>query len=332
MAARFEIIFAIVACVTLATTGNAQGQLPPAFSKHVPETLDDLIAIERHVQQLIDRVQPATVCLRIGGAQGSGVFIDREGRILTAGHVSGHAGREGTAILPEGRRLSIKTLGANNIIDSGMAILALKTDVPTLEMAPGGSVRRGDWCLALGHPNGFKPGRPPVARLGRVQDVTAMTIVTDCALVGGDSGGPLFDMHGRVIGIHSRIGNKVSSNVHVPIDTYHRTWDRLAAGQVWGSPNPALDFVRPQEAYLGVRPAVEKRGLRIEGVTPGSPAEKAGLKANDLILKMDNQALTSADDLAVFLKSRRPGTRIHVQVQRGDEVLSIPVALGQREG
>lgn len=308
----------------------AQPVLPSAFGKAVPDSVRDLQEIEKHVQQLVDKVMPATVCLRIGQGQGSGVIIDRAGHILTAGHVSGKADQDAVIILPDGRKLKGKTLGANNGIDSGLVVITDKGDFPHLEMATSADLKRGQWCLSLGHPGGYKSGRAPVVRLGRVQDVNENTIITDCTLVGGDSGGPLFDMHGRVIGIHSRIGGKISSNVHVPIDTYRDTWTRLAASEVWGSPVPFFNFTRPAEAYLGVKATTDKMALKIVAITPNSPAEKAGLKANDAILKVDNQKLASVEDLSDFLKTRRPATEVTVHVQRGDQTIPIRVVLGQR--
>jgi len=79
-----------------------------------------------------------------------------------------------------------------------------------------------------------------------------------------------------------------------------------------------------------VRVAPDKKTLRIESVTPGGPAEKAGLRVNDVILKIDNQTLATPEDLGGFLKVRRPGARINVHVQRGAEIMSIAVVLGKR--
>jgi serine protease Do len=310
---------------------NVRAQVPAAFDKPVPESIADLQEIEEHVQRISAKVMPATVCLRIGNAQGSGVIIDRDGRILTAGHVSGEAGREATVIFPDGRRAKGRTLGANNNIDSGMVILTERIDFTHVPMAKSADVKRGQWCLSLGHPGGYKQNRPPVVRLGRIQGSDAKAIMSDCALVGGDSGGPLFDMHGRVIGIHSRIGGKVSSNVHVPIGTYHDTWTKLAAGDVWGSPFPLLDFLKQTEPYLGVRAFEEKRSLKIENVTPGSPADKAGLKVNDVILKIDNQAMNGIDEFSAFLKTKRPGAQVNVLVRRGEQMVTAAVTLEKRK-
>jgi serine protease Do len=307
-----------------------QSAPPGAFAKPVPETVQDLQAIEAHVQKLVERVTPATVCLRLGSVQGSGVIVDRDGHILTAGHVSGAADQDVTIILPDGRRLRGRTLGADNGIDSGMALITDKADFPCVEMAKSADLKKGDWCLALGHPGGFKAGRPPVVRLGRLQDVSVKALISDCALVGGDSGGPLFDMNGRVIGIHSKIAGKVTANIHVPIDTYHDHWLRLAAGEVWGSPLAFLDKFLPGEPYLGMRVALDRKILKIESVTPNSPADQAGLKANDVILKFENQTPAHPDDIGAVLRTRRPGARISVQVQRGNDTMTVTVVLGKR--
>jgi serine protease Do len=330
MGTRTNFTAVMALFLSLSASANAQNDLPAAFAKKVPESIQDLKAIEQHVQTLVEKVMPATVGLRVGNAQGSGVIINREGYILTAGHVSGATDRDAIIILPDGRRLRGRTLGANNGIDSGMVLITEKAEFPFVNMAKSADLKKGDWCLSLGHPGGYKPGRPPVVRVGRLQDVNPKLLISDCALVGGDSGGPLFDMHGRVIGIHSRIGGKVSSNVHVPVDTYRETWPRLAAGEVWGSPFPLLDFLKPAETYIGMRVSQDKKSLKIDSVTPGAPAEKAGLRANDVIVKIDNQTLTTPDDLGNFLKVRRPGAQISVHVQRGTEMLTINVVLGKR--
>ncbi len=332
MRRTFAFLLALLALTASnVSTTYAQGILPAALTKPVPESLKDLQDIESHVQKLVERVLPATVCLRLAGAQGSGVIVDRDGTVLTAGHVTMDADRDVTVILHDNSKLKGRTLGVNNGIDSGMVKITDRADFAFAPVAKSVELKKGQWCLALGHPGGLKPGRPPVVRVGRIQSITETTIVTDCALVGGDSGGPLFDMYGRVIGIHSRIGGKVSSNVHVPIGTYNDTWPRLARGEVWGNPFPFLVIFKPAEAYFGVRAIGEKNRLKIESVTPGSPADLAGLRANDIILKLDTTAPANSDELGAFLKSRRPGNTVSVHLQRGNQTLQINVVLGQRQ-
>ena len=89
------------------------------------------------------------------------------------------------------------------------------------------------WCIALGHAEGFQRDRSAPIRLGRVLGPNHMGFLsTDCALIGGDSGGPLFDLAGRLIAVHSRIGNDVQENLHVPIDHYDYAWDLGDLGMV----------------------------------------------------------------------------------------------------
>src|SRR5262249_21538598 len=157
---------------------------------------------------------------------------------------------------------------------------------PHVEMGDSKPLQKGQWVVSLGHPGGFVPGRSPVLRLGRVINTTDTLIQTDCTLVGGDSGGPLFDLDGKVIGIHSRIGQPIAFNIHVPVATYRDKWDDLVAGKSMGenrfnrqaTPAPAKSL------DLGARYELTGGVLKIADVKPGSLAEKAGLKAKDLIM------------------------------------------------
>src|SRR5205823_10677652 len=130
--------------------------LPPAFSKRVPEGPKDLLPIQTHVQALVKKLQPATVGLRIGQAQGSGVIINKEGHVLTAGHVSGTPGRDATIVLADGRKLKGKTLGRNGSIDRGLVQITEEAEFPHIEMGESGILKDGDWCLAIGHSGGGK--------------------------------------------------------------------------------------------------------------------------------------------------------------------------------
>ncbi len=205
-----------------------------------------------------------------------------------------------------------------------------KAAFPHAPMARGEDLQRGIWCLALGHPGGFQAGRVPVLRLGRVLEANPKFLRTDCALVGGDSGGPLFDMEGRVIGIHSRIGGSLTSNIHVPIDTYHETWDRLVASEMWGNDYGLFNFARPGGAYLGVEADPASRPVRVLAVAPDSPAERAGVRPDDLILKIDQHRIAAFEDLGWVMRNRRPGSEVTLQVQRGDETRLLTIVLGQR--
>ena len=290
--------------------------LPPALTKAAPESIDDLKAIQEQTQKVLEKVMPATVGVRIGGAQGSGVIVSKDGYVLTAGHVSGKEGRDATIILPDGKTVKAKTLGRNGIADSGLLKITEEKEWPFVEMGDSSALHKGQWCLAVGHPGGFKAGRSPVVRLGRVLS-TGRFITTDCALVGGDSGGPLFDMSGKVIGIHSRIGGSLTANMHVPVNVYRDEWDKLV--------NYAVG-----EGYLGVELA-ETKECRVAKVLPGSAAEKAGIKADDVITMFDGQKIEAVEDLKPLVTKKKAGDEVKVEVRRGEETLTLNVKLGKKE-
>jgi serine protease Do len=316
---------------------DGDAPLPAAFDKALPENIKDLQAIQQHVKSLLKKTMAATVGVQVGGAQGSGVIITKEGIILTAGHVSAVPDRDVKIVMSDGRTLKGKTLGANHIIDSGMIKITQKGEYPFCEMAVSADLKVGQWCMAIGHPGGVKEGRNPVVRLGRIQKVSDSAIQTDCTLVGGDSGGPLFDMHGKVIGIHSRIADAITTNIHVPVDTYRDTWDRLAKGEEWGKPGGKGGKgggkgggKNADPAYMGLYWDRESKDCRVLAVNTGSPAAKAGLLANDIIQKFDGKSVKTGDDLEFFMSSQRPGNEIALVVKRGNSTVELRVMLGKK--
>jgi len=301
-------------------------KLPAAITKPLPESLDDLKAIQDQTKKVIQKVMNSTVGIQIGGAAGSGVIVSKEGLVLTAGHVSGKPGQKCIIILPNGKRLEAKSLGRDSGIDSGMIEITTKGDYEYCDMGKSDDLKSGNWCIAIGHPNGYQTGRSPVVRLGRVLNVGRSSIATDCTLVGGDSGGPLFDMQGRVIGIHSRIGPTITANIHVPINTYTETWDRLVKGDEIGASGPSVTA----SAYFGVTRDDDAKDCKLSRVTEGSPADKAGLKAGDVITKFDGKDVKSYEDMLGTLSKKKPGDEVDVVVQRGSEKMTLKVKLDKR--
>ena len=164
---------------------------------------------------------------------------------------------------------------------------------PYAEMADAESASLGQWVLALGHPGGYQSDRKPVVRLGRVIHRFDDVVTTDCTLIGGDSGGPLFGMDGKVVGIHSRIGQELIHNVHVPIVAFQTGWDRMVATEEWGA--------APGSPFIGVQGHSEEDrtivGAVIGGVVKGSPADRAELKVNDVIIKFGDNEIQNFDAL-----------------------------------
>ncbi len=210
-----------------------------------PTTAALLKRVEAKSRAVAARVVGATVGiinLSLPGngqmAEGSGVVVSEDGLILTAGHVIGGPGCDLTVIFSDGRRAAAKSLGANYARDSGLAAFVMGGKWPHVEMGRSDDIQPGAWCMALGHPGGIQQGRTPPLRLGRVLNSgkDARFLFTDATVIFGDSGGPLFDLDGRVIGIHSNIGMNVNQNRHVPIDVFREEWNDLLAGKAIGTP------------------------------------------------------------------------------------------------
>lgn len=196
-----------------------------------PQSPADLQRIQSQVQRNLPAAKRVTVAIW-GDGSGSGVIVSPDGLVLTAGHVCGEKGSDLTVILSDGRHVLAKSLGLIKVADAGLLQLA-PGRYPYAPLAPADvPVSLGTWCFALGHPGGLDLVRGPVVRLGRVISRNKYTLRSDCKLVGGDSGGPLFDLQGRVIAIHSRISKGADQNFHVPVPTFLVHWPEVIPGRV----------------------------------------------------------------------------------------------------
>jgi serine protease Do len=305
------------------------------LAAHSPQNAADLRLIQKQLQQVIKQCLPATVGIEVHGvgrrrntaAAGSGVIVSKDGLILTAAHVIGQPGHRAWVELPDGRRLKARTLGANHEVDAGMLKLEeAPLDLPMAPLNKGTDLSNGEWVVTIGQPGGVIEHRSPPVRLGRVLFRGEGVLCTDCKLVGGDSGGPLFNMQGEVVGIHSSIGPQVTHNFHVPIAAFHKSWHRLLAGEVWGS-----DEDEEKGPVLGVRGRTEGGHCVIAEVFPGGPAEKAGLKAGDIILAVDNREIATFDELARIVFFKEPGAKMRLTLRRGDQQLEAIAVLADSQ-
>ncbi len=313
-----------------------------------PEDLDELKALQSRVKSVVDKCTPCTVAITIGFGAGSGVIVSEDGLVLTAAHViagepkfdGGKGGyepnKECTVILSDGKRVKAKTLGINDRADSGMVKITDKGPNdgkwPFLPMGKSTDLKSGQWVVSLGHPGGPKSGRAPVARLGQMEPPEKHKIhtaggflVSNCTLVGGDSGGPLYDLDGNVIGIHSRIGLSLATNVHVPADKFKTEWDKLVAGEVIGR------APKPPAAVVGVVFSEDENDdAWVAEVDDEGPAAKAGLKAGDTITKFNGEPIKTVKKFRDLIKDKKPGDIVKLGVRRGTESLSVSVTLGKR--
>ena len=335
-----------VAGATTKPAANAKPLTLAALAKPLsakPESIADLTAIEGRVEQVAARVLPAVVGVTVGNGQGSGVIISPDGYVLTAAHVSGPAHVSISLTLTDGRRVRAETLGHDEGMDAGLIKIDAKEgqNWPYCEIGKSGPLSAGQWVAALGHPGGYRKDRPPVLRLGKVLANRGPTefLVTDCTLVGGDSGGPLFDLDGKVIGIHSRIGPSTQNNMHVPADVFTKSWDRLAKGDEWGA-NPLSAFLggRPGPMLgilgetVGGNPADKAagRGVRVKELIEKSPAADVGIKPGDVIVQFDKKPIRTMDELSGLIAKKKFGDRVSVVLMRDGARIEMTVPLVRR--
>jgi len=305
---------------------NKKGtEAPPVFSKKIPENVEDLKALQARVKYVLKTARPATVGLFIGQSAGSGVIVSEDGLILTAGHVSGDPDQNANVILSDGSSVKGKTLGKNDNIDSGMIKITTKGKYPFVKMGKSESVKLGQWHVAVGHPGGYRKGRPAVVRVGRVVDKSKNWIQTDCALVGGDSGGPLFNLDGELVGIHSRINRPITVNVHVPINTYRDTWDRLVAGESWGGLSDLFGMFKSGPSK---GPGFDlDSDLRITKLDEKGAPARAGLKLGDVLRKVNGKKVSNRRDVASRLPEPVDG-EITLMIDRDGETHTFSYKLG----
>jgi serine protease Do len=298
-----------------------------------PEDVAELKALEAVVKTVIEKTTPATVGVLIGMGAGSGVIVSEDGLVLTAAHVSGPPDKDCLLILQDGRTVKGKTLGTNDKMDSGMIRITDKGPNngkwPFVAIGKSDTLKKGQWVVSLGHPGGYKKDRPPVARLGRVMEPligfgpNKGLVQSNCTLVGGDSGGPLYDLDGKLVGIHSRIGLTLNTNIHVPTEQFKKEWDDLVAGVQVGKPLKA--------PVLGVTFDETAKNVLVETVYEDGPAYRSGLKDGDVITQFDGTKVAKADDVRALLAKRKAGEEVVLTVLRGTKTLSITVTLQKRE-
>lgn len=308
------------------------GCLAAAFST-LTASEPDLAALEAKVKSVAQQTLPATVALLSEdiGSSGSGVMVSADGLILTAAHVVQGA-KEMSVVFPDGEQVTGKVLGANYSKDIAMVKAKGKGPFPFVKLGDSKPLLAGDWLVALGHSTGFDATRTPPVRFGRViSKGPGNFLTTDCTLIGGDSGGPLFDLDGKLVGIHSSIGKGRENNNHAGIDGFKSDWNSMLSGKTWGALtlNP---FANPEMPVLGIAMGMrpELKGVMVEGVVEGSPAAIAGMKNGDVIVALDGSTIHDGGELLQLLAKREAGDEVKLDLLRDNKTLSTTVKLMRR--
>ncbi len=298
--------------------------------KKAPDGRKDLEVIQSALEKSLPAARAATVCIEISEGSGSGVIISPEGLVLTAAHVATGVNKKVTVILEDGTKVKAKTLGLVADKDAAMLQIIDEGPYPFVEIDREKTTRLGDWVFALGHSGGFDEERGSVVRLGRLVRIADSTFQSDCMLIGGDSGGPLFDLNGRMIGIHSRVGENLQVNMHVPMTEYLANWDGMLAGDFIGE-GPYAKLPVKGSGFLGL--ATESRpegGLRVTKVGSKSPAEEAGIMEGDIILEMNGTKLVTRDELKDLLKEMAADDEVTLEIERNGKAETLNLNLGER--
>jgi serine protease Do len=266
--------------------------------------------------------------------QGSGFIVSPDGVILTNAHVVRDAS-EVTVKLTDRREFRAKVLGADTKTD----VAVLKIDARNLPTVPLGSARDlrvGEWVLAIGSPFGFENSVTAgvVSAKGRSlpDDSLVPFIQTDVAVNPGNSGGPLFNSRGEVIGInaqiYSRSGGYQGLSFAIPIDLASKVKDQIVAT---GKASHARLGVAIQEVNQSLADSFKldkPEGALVSNVDQGGPADQAGLKSGDVIRKIDGQPIVASGDLAALVGSAAPGQKVTIEIWRQGQREELSARLG----
>ena len=274
---------------------------------------------------------------RKSSALGSGFIIDEKGIVVTNNHVIQDA--EDIIVRVNGdEEYKAKVIGADPLSD--IAVLQLETKDKFTPVAFGDSdkARIGDWVIAIGNPfglggtvtSGIISARNRSIGLSRYEDY----IQTDASINSGNSGGPLFDMNGDVIGINTAIlgrNGSIGIGFSIPANSAKIVIDQL------------IEFGETKRGWLGVRiqdvtqeiADVEKldepRGALVASVAENSPSEKGGIKAGDIILEFNGVRINQMKELPAIVAKTKVGTKVKVEIWRNKKVITKSILLGRLE-
>ncbi|MBS0607887.1 MAG: DegQ family serine endoprotease [Comamonadaceae bacterium] len=266
--------------------------------------------------------------------EGSGFIIDPNGIVLTNAHVVKGA-TDVTVKLTDRREFRAKVLGADPKTD----IAVLKIDahnLPTVKLGNSADLKVGDWVLAIGSPFGFENSVTAgvVSAKGRSlpDDSFVPFIQTDAAVNPGNSGGPLFNAAGEVVGINSQIysrsGGFQGLSFAIPIEVATRVEQQIVATGHVEHARLGVAVQEVNQAFADSFKLPRPAGALVANVDAGGPADKAGLKVGDVILKVNGRPIVASGDLPAFIGQQPPGEKVQMEVWRQGHAETLAATLG----
>jgi putative serine protease PepD len=322
---------AVAAVALVLSLGGGDGATRQATAQTTPAPT----GTPAGVADIYRRVSPGVVFVAAGSGSGSGFVIDDDGSIVTNDHVVGDAERVSVRFDEQGDPIDARVVGTDPSTD--LALLKVDPDdveggLAPLALSRSDDLQPGEPAIAIGSPFGLQGTVTSgiVSALDReIESPNGFPISgvvqTDAAINPGNSGGPLLDGDGRVIGVNSQIatnGANANSGVGfaVPIDTVKEVVPQLERdGKI-------------DRAYLGVSSseAAPRDGALLQSVTPGGPADRAGLAPGDLVVGLAGKPVRNPSNLGQAVLARKPGDTVEVVVQRDGDRRTLRVTLGER--
>ncbi|MBS0569746.1 MAG: Do family serine endopeptidase, partial [Proteobacteria bacterium] len=270
-------------------------------------------------------------------SMGSGFIISSDGYVLTNNHVVDGADQI-VVRLSDRRELDAKVIGTDT--DSDIALLKVNaTGLPTVAIGDSSKLKPGQWVVAIGSPFGFDHSvtHGIVSYVGRgfggADQQYVPFIQTDVPINRGNSGGPLFNMDGQVVGINSQIvsntGSSVGISLAIPIDIAMNTVQQL---KQYGHVSRGMIGVQIQNMDRAMAQSLglpSAEGALVASVTPGSGADKAGVQVQDVILAFDGHAIDQSSDLPPLVGNTKPGSKAELKIFRNGKTIAVPVTVGE---
>lgn len=324
------------AAVALQTDSDSDAGAAAVANEPIAETTSSTAALYKRVKNAVVEVHAAN---GVGGetpfgdqapgeATGSGFVIDDEGHIVTNQHVVDGA-QSVRVEFADGTEVDAEVVGT----DPSSDIAVLDVDRPSSELTPltfasTGSLEVGNPVIVLGSPFGLEGTLTTgvISAVGReIRSPNGFTIEnavqTDASLNHGNSGGPVLDTQGRVVGVAAQIRSESGGSDGVGYAIPGETTKRVAA--------ELIEDGKVEHAYLGV--SLEDDGAaKLVGVRARSPAAKAGLRNADVVIEVDGDSIETGDELREAIDAKKPGDEIRLKVRRGDDERELTVKLGTR--
>jgi putative serine protease PepD len=273
--------------------------------------------------------QSAVVEIQAGNATGTGFVIDEQGHVVTNEHVAGDSQMVTIRFADESEEQG-RVLGTDPSTDIALIEVDLTGhDVKPVQLGSSAAVEVGDSVYAIGNPFGLERTLTAGIVSAVNRDITAPNnftindvIQTDAPVNPGNSGGPLLDTSGNVIGVVSQIQSENGGNIGigyaVPSDTVRNVMNTLKSGG------------EVEHAYLGVQLGESDNGVSLSDVLSGEPGQKAGLQKDDVVVEVDGKQVESASDIQRAVDAHEPGDKLVLKVRRGGDERAVTVTLGTR--